>query len=58
MQTHLQTLQLSAQTTASNVGDVNMAELVVKLQSYHNMLQMSLATFSKIIDQNLLNYLQ
>ena len=58
LQTHLQTLQLNAQSTAGELGDANMAELAVKLQSLQNMLQMSLATFSKIIDQNLMNYLK
>jgi flagellar hook-associated protein 3 FlgL len=58
LQTHLQTLQLNAQTTAANVGDANMADLAVQLQSLQNMLQMSLETFSQIVSQNLLNYLK
>jgi flagellar hook-associated protein 3 FlgL len=57
LQSNLQDLQLNAQKTASNLGDVDMTDLVVKLQAYQNMLQLSLGTFSRIVDQNLLNFL-
>jgi len=57
LQGHLQDLQLNAQKTASELGDADMGELVVKLQAYQNMLQLSFATFSRIVDQNLLDFL-
>lgn len=58
LQSHLGDLQLNARQTASDLGDVDMTELVVKLQAYQNMLQLSLATFSRIVDQNLLDFLR
>lgn len=58
LQSHLQDLQLNARKTASDLGNVDMSELVVKLQSYQNMLQLSLMTFSRIVDQNLLDFLR
>ena len=57
LQGHLQDLQLNAQKTASALGDVDMSQLVVNLQAYQNQLQLSLATFSRIVDQNLLSFL-
>jgi flagellin-like hook-associated protein FlgL len=58
LQSHLQDLQLNAKQTASDLGDADMSDIVVKLQSYQNMLQLSFASFSRIIDQNLLDFLK
>ena len=57
LQGHLQDLQLNAKKTASALGDVDMTQLVVNLQAYQNMLQLSLASFSRITSQNLLDFL-
>src|ERR1043166_2532542 len=58
LDSHLKDLQLNAKKTASELGDVDMSDLVVKLQTYQNMLQLSLASFSRIMDQNLLDFLR
>ena len=58
MQTHLQALQLSTKETISTVGDADVTDVVVKLQSYEQMLHLSLMTFQKISSTSLLNYLQ
>lgn len=55
---HLQDLQLNARKAASDLGDVDMSELVVKLQANQNMLQLSLAAFARIVGQNLLDFLR
>ncbi len=54
---HLQDLQLSAQTASSDLGSADISELVVKLQSYNQMLQLSMATFTRIMGVSLLDYL-
>jgi flagellar hook-associated protein 3 FlgL len=58
LQSNLQNLQLSTQENISNVGGANMTDVVVQLQTYEQMLQMSLLAFSKISSTSLLNYLQ
>ena len=55
--THLTDLQFSAKTTGSQLGYIDMSEVVIKLQSLQNMMQLSFATFARIIDQNLLDFL-
>ena len=57
LQTNLNNLQLSNQETISNLGSADVTNVVVQLQAYENMLQMSLEAFSKISSTSLLNYL-
>ena len=58
LQTQLQNLQTSLQTSNSNLGDADMASLVVQLQAYEQQLQLSFEAFSQISSTNLLTYLQ
>jgi flagellin-like hook-associated protein FlgL len=58
LQSHLQDLQLNAKKTSSELGDADLSDLVIKLQSYQNMLQLSYASFARIIDQNILDFLK
>jgi flagellar hook-associated protein 3 FlgL len=58
LESHLQDLQLAAKSTISELGDVDVSELVVKLQSYQQMLQLSLAVFARINDQSLVDFLK
>ena len=58
LQTHLQDLQLTAKQTISNVGGADITDVVVKLQSYEQLLQLSLMSFSQIHSISLLNYLR
>ena len=58
LQKHLEDLQLSAKQTAADLGGVDLSEIVVNLQAYQNMLQLSLATFARLADQSLLDFLR
>ena len=58
LQAHLQALQLSANETIGTVGSADITDVVVKLQSYEQLLQLSLASFAQINSISLLNYLK
>ena len=58
LQSHLTALQLSAKETIGNVGNADITDVVVKLQSYEQLLQLSLAAFAQIHSISLLNYLK
>jgi len=58
LQSHLQDLQLNAKKTASELGDIDISEVAVKLQAFQNMMQLSLATFARSVDQSLLDFLR
>jgi flagellar hook-associated protein 3 FlgL len=58
LSSHLQNLQLSTQETISTVGDADVTNVVVQLQTYQQELQLSLMAFSKISSVSLLNFLQ
>jgi flagellin-like hook-associated protein FlgL len=57
LQSHLSDLQLAAQKNISDVGDADVSDIVVKLQSYTQMLQLTLASFAQINNVSLLDYL-
>jgi len=57
LQTHLEDLKLNAQKTASDIGNADIADIVVKLQSYEQMLQLTLAAYARITSQSLLDFL-
>jgi flagellar hook-associated protein 3 FlgL len=57
LQSHLQDLHLATQKTISTQGNADLTDVVVKLQTYQNLLQMSLLSFSRITSTSLLNYL-
>jgi flagellin-like hook-associated protein FlgL len=58
LQTQLEDLQTAAKSAVSELGDVSATDLVVKLQSHQQMLELSLAVFARINDQSLLDFLR
>jgi flagellin-like hook-associated protein FlgL len=58
LQSHLQDMQLAAKKNISELSDVDVSELVVKLQTYQQQLQLSLASFARINSHSLLDFLQ
>lgn len=58
LQSHLQSLQLSAKETIGNIGNADVTDVVVKLQSYEQLLQLSLESFARIHSISLLNYIR
>ncbi len=57
LQTHLKEVQLSTQETISTESGADVTKVVVQLQSYEQMLQLSLEAFAQIHSISLLNYL-
>lgn len=57
MQTQLQNLQSSLQQASGNLGNADITNIVVQLQSYEQQLQLSFEAFSQISSTSLLNYL-
>ena len=58
LQEQLQSLQLSTKETITNVGSADITDVVVKLQSYQQSLQLALMSFVQISSTSLLNYLK
>jgi flagellar hook-associated protein 3 FlgL len=58
LQSHLQDLQLSTKQTIANVGGADLTDVVVKLQSFEQQLQLSLEAFAQISSISLMNYLK
>lgn len=58
LDSHLQDLQLTVKQTVSDLQDADMTDIVVKMQAYNQMLQLSLASYARIIDTNLLDFLK
>jgi flagellin-like hook-associated protein FlgL len=58
LETHLQDVQTSARKTVSELGDASVTDIVVKLQAYQQMLQLSLETFARINGVSLLDFLK
>lgn len=58
LENHTQDLKLTTQKVISELGDVDLSELVVNLQAQQQMLQLSLASISRVLGQSLLDYLQ
>jgi flagellar hook-associated protein 3 FlgL len=58
LQTNLQNMQLNTKQTISNVGNADVANVVVQLQSYEQLLQLSLMSFEQITSISLLNYMR
>lgn len=55
---HLQDLQLTVKQTVSDLQDADLTDIVIKLQSFSQMLQLSLQSYARIVDQNLLDFLK
>ncbi len=58
LQSHLQDMQTAAKKNVSELGDIDLSQVVVNLQVYQQKLQMSLATFARINGQSLLDFLR
>ena len=58
LQTQVQNLQLAANEQAGNVSDTNYTSAIVQLQQQQTALQASMEVSSKLLQQNLLNFLQ
>jgi flagellin-like hook-associated protein FlgL len=58
LQTQVQNLQLAANNQATNVSAVDYPTAIVQLQQQETSLQASMDVSSKILQQNLLNFLQ
>jgi flagellin-like hook-associated protein FlgL len=58
IESHLQDLQLTTRKLLTDRGGADLSEVVIRMQSEQNLLQLSLAGFARILDQNLLDYLQ
>jgi flagellin-like hook-associated protein FlgL len=58
LQTRLQELQLQAKQLTSNLGDADLAQVVVQMQAQQNMLQASFYGFSTMLRQSLLDFLR
>jgi len=58
LDSHLQELQLTIKQSVSDLQDADMTDIVVKLQAYNQMLQLSLASYARIINTNLLDFLK
>lgn len=57
LENHVQDLKITTQKVISELGDVDLSELVVNLQSQQQLLQLSLASISRVLGQSLLDYL-
>lgn len=57
LETHLKDMQTEAKKTISELGDADVTDIVVKLQMYERMLQLSLATFARISGVSLMDFL-
>jgi flagellar hook-associated protein 3 len=57
LQTQMQDVQTSTKATISNLSGADVANVVVQLQSYQQLLQLALESFSQISSTTLLNYL-
>lgn len=58
VQTHFEDLQLSIRKRVSDLSDADVADIVLKLQSYNQMLQLTYAAFSRVVSTNLLDFLR
>ncbi len=58
LESHLREMQTAAKKTVSELGDVDLPELVVKLQAHEQMLQVAMATFARLNSQSLLDFLR
>ena len=57
LQGNLQNVQLAVKENIGNLGSADLTDVVVQLQSYEQLLQLSFTTFSQITSTSLLNYL-
>ena len=58
LQTRTEDLQLSTKQALSDVENVDITDVVVRLQEAQNQMQFALAAIAKLNDVNLLNYMQ
>jgi flagellar hook-associated protein 3 FlgL len=58
LQNHVQDLQLNTQETASQLGNVDLPNLIVQMQTQSTMLQMTYEGITQMFQTSLLNFLQ
>ena len=58
VESHLNDIQLTIKKNVGTLKSVDLADAVVKLQSFSQMLQLSLSTYAKVVNQNLLDFLR